>query len=722
MRASAVRRAHVAASAVFADPASSVWTRFEGLDDLRGLEDVLQVRTVGRHRSRHVIVRDDSFGVVESIMDSASGIVRYRARVPGGSVGADLDGVIRLSDEPDGGTRVTWTAELVSDRGGQGREATRRWLSRRLEHAGGRLLPPLTMDIWLGGSPMSTGRGDDGRSSTTATLLSGIAETILIDARMPAEQAVELVAWLQSIGRPLNTIVVTQEQAHHSRGLDVLLRSYPGARAVATSAVLARGTNRTALPGLAVHGGHVDAEYGREPTATPAPEATGGLTLDGHAIHLFDLGTLAGHASSAVWVRDLDAMIGGDLMYNGVHPRLAGTSSADRRLWSRSLDLMDALRPAWAVGAHRARGAASDATAPQVAWMRRYLSEFDELAAAAHSPAELVRAIDRRHPGLGDLAVLRASAASQFADRMVSPSGPRSHAPRRRTVVVPSNTGGAKRLEGAAMPYITTSDGVEIYVTDQGEGRPIVFSHGWPLSSDAWQPELKFFSDNGFRAIAHDRRGHGRSGKTAEGHAIDQYARDLADVIEALDLRDVIVVGHSTGGGEVVRYAARYANGRVAKVVTIGAIPPIMVQSESNPEGTPIEVFDGIRAGVLGDASQFWLDLAESFFGANHGRDVSFGAKLDFWRQGQLANLSAVYDCITAFSETEQTEDLRAIDVPILIAHGEDDQIVPIADSAHKAVELVQNGTLKTYPGAPHGIHGDYRAQLDQDILEWIRR
>jgi non-heme chloroperoxidase len=270
------------------------------------------------------------------------------------------------------------------------------------------------------------------------------------------------------------------------------------------------------------------------------------------------------------------------------------------------------------------------------------------------------------------------------------------------------------------MPTFTTPDGIEMYYTEQGEGQPIVFAHGWPLSSDAWQPELKFFSDNGFRTIAHDRRGHGRSEKTAVGHTIDQYAKDLAALVEHLDLRDVIVIGHSTGGGEVVRYAAQYANGRVAKVVTAGAIPPIMVRTDGNPDGTPIEAFDDIRAGVLEDASQFWLDLSESFFGANHGRDVSYGAKLDFWRQGQLVNLSAAYDCVKAFSETDQTEDLRALTVPILIAHGEDDQIVPIDDAARRSIDLVADGTLRTYPGAPHGIHGDYRKVLQQDVLAWI--
>jgi non-heme chloroperoxidase len=271
------------------------------------------------------------------------------------------------------------------------------------------------------------------------------------------------------------------------------------------------------------------------------------------------------------------------------------------------------------------------------------------------------------------------------------------------------------------MPFVTTPDNVEIYYVEYGAGQPVVFSHGWPLSSDAWQAELKLFADNGYRAIAHDRRGHGRSEKTYTGNDLDTYAKDLHAVVEALDLHDIVVVGHSTGGGEVVHYAATYGKGRVAKVVTAGAIPPLMLKTEANPEGLPIEAFDDIRANVLKDASQFWLDLAEPFYGANHGRDVSYGAKLDFWRQGMLAGLPAAYDCVKAFSETDLTEDLKALDVPILIAHGEDDQIVPIDDSARKSIELVKDGTLKTYPGAPHGIHGDYREQLDQDILAWLK-
>ena len=271
------------------------------------------------------------------------------------------------------------------------------------------------------------------------------------------------------------------------------------------------------------------------------------------------------------------------------------------------------------------------------------------------------------------------------------------------------------------MPYFTTSDGTEIYYTDQGEGRPVVLSHGWPLSSDAWQVEVKLLADNGYRAIAHDRRGHGRSSKTYAGNDMDTYARDLAELIDSLDLKDLVVIGHSTGGGEAVRYAAQHGVGRVTKVITAGAVPPIMIKSDSNPDGTPIEAFDGLRSSVLKDASQFWIELAEPFFGANRaGSAVSEGAKRDFWRQGQLVNLAAAYDCIKAFSETDFTEDLKALDVPILIAQGEDDQIVPINDAAHKSINLVKHGTLKTYPGAPHGIYGDYQAVLDQDILAFI--
>ena len=271
------------------------------------------------------------------------------------------------------------------------------------------------------------------------------------------------------------------------------------------------------------------------------------------------------------------------------------------------------------------------------------------------------------------------------------------------------------------MPYITTSDGTELYYTEYGSGQPIVLSHGWPLCSDAWQVELKLFADAGYRVIAHDRRGHGRSTKTYYGNDMETYAADLAQLVEALDLRHLVVIGHSTGGGEVVKYAAKYGADRVEKVITAGGVPPLMLQTDANPEGTPIKVFDDIRDSVLNDASQFWQDLSESFFGANRpGSMVSQGAKDDFWRQGMMVNLAAAYDCVKAFSETDQTEDLKALDVPVLIAQGDDDQIVPIAAAAEKSIKLVKNGTLKVYPGAPHGIYGSYQRELDKDMLAFI--
>lgn len=271
------------------------------------------------------------------------------------------------------------------------------------------------------------------------------------------------------------------------------------------------------------------------------------------------------------------------------------------------------------------------------------------------------------------------------------------------------------------MPTITTADGTEIYYQDHGQGRPVVLSHGWPLCSDAWEHELKVLADHGYRAIAHDRRGHGRSTRTSAGHDMDTYAADLATLVEALDLTDLAVVGHSTGGGEVVRYAARHGAGRVTKVVTAGAVPPVMLQSPANPQGTPIEAFDGIRAGVLADRSQFYQDLAVPFFGANReGSTVSQGQRDDFWRQGMLAGLQAAYDCVKVFSETDFTEDLKALDVPILIAHGDDDQIVPIAAAAYRAIDLVRLGTLRVYPGAPHGIVGAYQEAFLADVLEFL--
>jgi non-heme chloroperoxidase len=272
------------------------------------------------------------------------------------------------------------------------------------------------------------------------------------------------------------------------------------------------------------------------------------------------------------------------------------------------------------------------------------------------------------------------------------------------------------------MPYIDGSDGAQLYYKDWGAGPAVVFSHGWPLSADAWDVELKLLADNGFRAIAHDRRGHGRSEHTGTGNDMDTYAADLAAVVDGLGLTDIVVVGHSTGGGEVLRYAARHGAGRVRKVVTVGAVPPVMVFSDKNPHGTPRAVFDDIRAHVLEDRSQYWKELAVAFYGFNReGATVSQGLIDHFWLQGMQAGLISAFDCIEAFSETDFTEDLKSLDVPILIAHGDDDQIVPIHDAASRAVELVRYGTLRVYPGAPHGIYGDYQRQFGRDLLDFIR-
>jgi non-heme chloroperoxidase len=270
------------------------------------------------------------------------------------------------------------------------------------------------------------------------------------------------------------------------------------------------------------------------------------------------------------------------------------------------------------------------------------------------------------------------------------------------------------------MPYITTADGTQIFYKDWGSGQPVIFSHGWPLNSDAWDVELKLVADAGFRGIAHDRRGHGRSAQPWDGNDMDTYAADLATLVDTLGLRDVILVGHSTGGGEVVRYAARYGAGNVAKLVTVGAVPPVMVKSDTNPDGLPLEVFDGLRAGVLADRSQFFQDLSAPFFGTNQGYQVSQGQRDQFWRLGMQMGLTNAYDCIEAFSETDFTQDLLALDMPVLIAHGDRDQIVPIKDAALKSIDLVKNATLKVYPGAPHGIAGAYQQALDKDILEFI--
>ncbi|PGH47270.1 alpha/beta fold hydrolase [Streptomyces sp. Ru87] len=272
------------------------------------------------------------------------------------------------------------------------------------------------------------------------------------------------------------------------------------------------------------------------------------------------------------------------------------------------------------------------------------------------------------------------------------------------------------------MPYVTTGDGAEIFYKDWGTGRPVMFHHGWPLSADEWDAQLLFFVQRGYRVVAHDRRGHGRSAQVGHGHDMDRYAADAAAVVAHLGLRDVVHVGHSTGGGEVARYVARHGAGRVGKAVLIGAVPPLMVRTESNPGGLPAEVFDGFRESVAANRSQFYLDVASGpFYGFNRpGAEASRGVIRNWWRQGMAGGAQAHYEGIKAFSETDFTEDLRAIDVPTLFMHGDDDQIVPIAASAEVAVTLVGNATLKVYPGLSHGMATVNAQTVNADLLDFI--
>jgi non-heme chloroperoxidase len=292
-------------------------------------------------------------------------------------------------------------------------------------------------------------------------------------------------------------------------------------------------------------------------------------------------------------------------------------------------------------------------------------------------------------------------------------------------LLILQNSASAQNHGDIIMATIKTNDGTNIFYKDWGprDAQPIVFHHGWPLSSDDWDNQMLYFLEKGYRVIAHDRRGHGRSDQTDSGNEMDTYANDVVELARALDLKNAIHIGHSTGGGEVARYAARSENGRIAKAILIGAVPPVMARTQSNPDGIPLEVFDGFRASITANRAQFFLDIPSGpFFGFNReGAKVSEGQIQNWWRQGMMGGVKAQYDCIKAFSETDFTEDLQALSIPVLLMHGEDDQIVPIANSAHKAIKLLKNGTLKTYPGLSHAPFATHPEVINADLLAFVK-
>ncbi len=272
------------------------------------------------------------------------------------------------------------------------------------------------------------------------------------------------------------------------------------------------------------------------------------------------------------------------------------------------------------------------------------------------------------------------------------------------------------------MPFITTNDKAQIFYNDLGEGPPVLFSHGWPLSGDDWERQMLFLSERGYRVIAHDRRSHGRSTQTWEGNHMDQYADDLSELIEKLDLRGLTMIGHSTGGGEVAHYLGRHGTGRVAKAVLLGAVPPLMLKTPANPGGLPIDVFDGIRKGTRDDRSQFYFDLTIPFYGYNRtGAKISEGVRRSFWLQGMMGGLKGQLDCIKQFSEVDYTNDLKKIDIPVLVAHGDDDQIVPIGASALMSAKILKNATLKVYKGGCHGFSATNADELNADLYAFIQ-